>query len=318
MSSGDKAIAIDLGGTNIRAALVDGKGNVEQFNKVKVEDRSPEAIARDVARLVSGLSGATKELGITMTVPSSVWTETGLVANAPNLGWRDVLFGPILEKTSGLPVRLVNDLNAITYGEAMVGDGKGERDVACVFIGTGVGMGAVSNGILTEGADGLAPEIGHIKYESSVTGRRCGCGQLGCIEAYVSGRHLPELLHDVHENGTPSQLIEERGDAWRELTSKDIEEAAVAGDKAARLLWHDIAERCAWLLGTVIMTWNPRVIVLGGGVLQTAPTLAQSVDDAVPRYAWPSFLQKLRIVQTTLGDNAGIIGAGLSAHHRRR
>ena len=318
MSTAAKAIAVDLGGTNIRAALVDARGNVEQFTKVKVEDRSPEGIAADVAKLVATLNGPTRELGITMTVPSSVWTETGLVANAPNLGWRDVHFGPILEKAAGMPVRLVNDLNAITYGEAMVGDGKGERDVVCVFIGTGVGMGTVSNGVLMEGADGLAPEIGHIKYESSITGRRCGCGQLGCIEAYVGGRHLPELLHDVHESGTPSQLIEQRGADWKHITSKDIEDAAVAGDRAAQLLWHDIAERCAWLLGTVIMAWNPRVIVLGGGVLQTAPTLAKSVDDAVPRYAWSSFLQKLRIVQTTLGDNAGIIGAGLSAHHRRR
>lgn len=316
--SAAKAIAVDLGGTNIRAALVDDKGNVDQFTRVKVQDRAPEAIAADVAKLVKSLNGADTSLGITMTVPSSVWTETGLVANAPNLGWRDVLFGPILEKASGLKVRLVNDLNAITYGEAMVGDGKGERDVACVFIGTGVGMGAVSNGVLMEGADGLAPEIGHIKYESSVTGRRCGCGQLGCIEAYVSGRHLPELLHDIHENGTPSKLLSERGADWKNINSKDIEDAAVAGDKAAQFLWHDIAERCAWLLGTVIMAWNPRVIILGGGVLQTAPSLARSVDDAVPRYAWSSFLQKLRIVQTTLGDNAGIIGAGLSAHHRKR
>lgn len=315
--TGKKAIAVDLGGTNVRVALVDEAGTVEQFDKERVGDKNPEALAKQIAALVAKLQGPSIDLGINMTVPSSVWTNSGLVANAPNLGWRDVLFGPVLEKISGLKVRLFNDLNAITYGEAQAGGGQGESDVACVFIGTGVGMGAVCNGKLMEGADGLAPEIGHIKYESPRTGRQCGCGQKGCIEAYMSGAHLPALLRAVHDSGTKSALVEQRQADWQSITSKDIEDACVAGDEAARLLWNDIAERGAWLLGTVIMAFNPRVIILGGGVLQTAPTLAKSVDDALPLYAWPSFLERPRVVQTRLGDNAGIIGAGLAAHHHR-
>jgi glucokinase len=312
----NKAIAVDLGGTNVRVALVDEKGNVEQFVKERVTDKEPVAIAKQVTALANNLNGATRELGISMTVPASVWTTTGIVDTAPNLGWRQVAFGSILEKASGLKVRLYNDLNAITYGEAMKGGGHGEKDVACVFIGTGVGMGNVVGGALFEGADGLAPELGHIKYESARTGRQCGCGQLGCIEAYLGGTHLPGLLKSIHDSGTRSKLIAERGDDWQKITSKDIEDAVVAGDVAAKHLWAESAERAAWLLGCVAMIFNPRVIVLGGGVLQTAPTLAKSVDDTLELYAWPSFRQKLRVVQTELGDNAGIIGAGLAGHAR--
>ncbi|MBC7794007.1 MAG: ROK family protein [Clostridia bacterium] len=314
-----KAIAVDLGGTNVRVALVDAKGNVEQFARDRVTDKSPEAIAAQTARLIVNLEGADTSLGISMTVPSSVWTNTGKVANAPNLGWRDVAFGPILEKAAGLKVRLLNDLNAITYGEAMVGGGRRERDVACVFIGTGIGVGAVCDGTLLEGADGLAPEIGHIKYVAPAHGRQCGCGQRGCIEAYVGGTHLPALLREIRDNGTPSMLLDQRQSDWQTITSKDIEDAGVAGDEAAKKLWNDIAERGAWVLGLVIMAYNPRVIILGGGVLQSAPNLAKSVDDNLRQYAWSSFLENVRVVQTELGDNAGIIGAGLSGHaHAKR
>lgn len=309
-----KCIAVDLGGTNVRVALVDETGNVEQFQKDRVADRSPEAIAAQVTGLIGKLQGASPELGIHMTVPASVFTTTGLVDVAPNLGWRSVEFGKILEKASGIKVRLYNDLNAITYGEAMKGGGHGEKDVACVFIGTGVGMGNVVAGELFEGADGLAPELGHIKYESARTGRECGCGQRGCIEAYLGGAHLPGLLKSIHDSGTHSQLIASRPDDWQKITSKDIEDAAVGGDAAAKQLWAESAERAAWLLGCVAMIFNPRVLVLGGGVLQTAPTLAKSVDDALAIYAWKSFNKAMQVVQTELGDNAGIIGAGLSGH----
>lgn len=313
-----KAIAVDLGGTHLRVALVDEGGNVEQFQKELVGDKAPESVAQQVALHVKKLVGSSAELGISMTVPSSVWTETGKVGVAPNLGWRDVLFGPIVEKATGYKVRLYNDLNAITYGEAHAGGGKGERNVACVFIGTGVGMGVVCNGQLYEGEEGLAPEIGHIKYESAHDGRMCGCGQKGCIEAYVSGAHLPHLLKAIRDGGVASPLLESRASDWQKITSVDIEKAVASGDEAASLLWRQVAERCAWLLGVVIMTFNPKVIVVGGGVLQTAPSLSKAMDAHVPHYTWPSFLPNMRIVDTLLGDNAGLIGAGLAAHHRYR
>ncbi|MEZ4273105.1 MAG: ROK family protein [Myxococcota bacterium] len=101
----------------------------------------------------------------------------------------------------GRPVRLVNDLNAICAGEAAVGGGQGSHHVMCVFVGTGVGMGAVSHGRVVEGADGLATELGHIKVQSPETGRLCGCGGRGCLEAYTSGRHLPALLQQKIDAG---------------------------------------------------------------------------------------------------------------------
>jgi glucokinase len=251
-----------------------------------------------------------------MTVPGSVYTKSGTVGVAPNLGFRNVRFGDIVSEATGLPTRLFNDLNAITYGEAHFGGGRGERNVACVFIGTGIGMGVVCNGVLYEGEEGLAPEIGHIKYESGHHGRDCGCGQKGCIEAYVSGAHLPALLKDIHDSGLPSPLMRRKD--WRQLTSLDIERAAVAGDECAQQLWREVSERCAWLLGIVTMTFNPKVVVIGGGVLQTAPSLREATAAHMPHYSWPSFLANMRVVDTELDDSAGIIGAGIAAHHRNQ
>jgi len=310
-----KAIAVDLGGTNVRVALVDESGHVEQFQKEPVGEKGPQPIAAQVARLINQTKGATPELGVSMTVPGSIYNHS-TVGVSPNLGLSGVNFGEVISKATGMQARLYNDLNAITYGETHAGAGRGERNVACVFIGTGVGMGAVCDGILYEGEEGLAPELGHIKYESAHTGRVCGCGQKGCIEAYVSGAHLPELLKDIHDSGTMSRLMQ-RPD-WQRITSVDIEQAAVAGDAGAQLLWKQVAERCAWLLGVVTMTFNPKVIVIGGGVLHMAPSLARAMHEHMPVYSWPSFLKNMQIVDTQLGDNAGIIGAGLAAHHRNR
>lgn len=305
-----RAVAVDLGGTNVRAAVVSQSGGVLESTRELVGEREPRALAGQIARLVTTL-GAAGDHPVTVAVAGSVWIETGVVLNAPNLGWREVPFASLLSEALGRRVRLVNDLNAIAYGEALVGAGRGAADVCCLFIGTGVGMGAVVGGRLLEGADGLAPELGHVKVASADVGRLCGCGQRGCVEAYVSGRHLPELLLEKVAGGAASELVAAAKDLVNPLRADAIDAAARRGDPAAVQLWDEVAERIAWAMGLCIMTLNPRVLVLGGGVLGSAPRLYELTMERLWRHAWAAFGTHLQVRPTALGDDAGIVGAAL-------
>jgi glucokinase len=308
------AIGVDVGGTSLRAALVDERGKIARAVRRPLEERDPQKLLDQLDRLIVDLAVTKGPLPICVGLAAIIRVESGLVAVAPNLGWRDVPIGDMLAERYGRPVRLVNDLNAISVGEAACGAGRGAKDVVCVFVGTGVGMGAVIQGAMLEGSEGFATELGHIKIESVDTGRRCGCGERGCLEAYTSGRHLPDLLAAKVAHGVPSRLLDEvRGDL-KALTADRIEAAAGAGDRAAVELWEEIGVRLGRAIGNLITVLNPRAVVLGGGVLLAAPSLRKRVVTQLERYAGRQQLGSVAVRDSELGDHAGLVGAGLLAH----
>ena len=307
------ALGIDVGGTHLRAALVDARGNIVRLVRRKIEARDPDSLLDAMEGAKTDLDYGHQFVPMGLGIAAQIWLENGVVALAPNLGWRDVPFGAMLEERFGQPVRMVNDLNAIAFGESVCGAGHGTRDMVCVFVGTGVGMGAVAGGRVVEGADGLATELGHIKVDSVLTGRQCGCGERGCLEAYASGRHLPALLLAKHDEGLTCALVEEVGREPGHLTADRIDAAAQAGDKAAQAVWLDIAELLGQAIGNTVTLFNPRVLVLGGGVLTSAPSLMTMVHTSIRRYAAASARVRLEVRSTTLVDNAGVIGSALLA-----
>ncbi len=272
-----QAVGIDVGGSTLRAALVDESGRVVASVKELLRERDPQSVVALAAELLTRITPAQTTLPIGVGVAAQLWVHEGRVAVAPNLGWRDVPYGAMLRARFGRPVRLVNDLDAITAGEAAAGAARGERDVLCIFLGTGLGMGAIVQGQLIEGADGLATELGHIKIEAIDTGRLCGCGQRGCLEAYTSGRHLPALFVEKLAAGLESPLADQAHADPTSLTADVLERAVVAGDAAATALWIEIGERLARALGNVVALLNPRVLGRGGGVLFAAPTLPRHI-----------------------------------------
>lgn len=308
-----RAVGIDVGGTSLRAALVDARGEVIASVKNPLADRTPGALVAATAALVEQLAPGDATMPIGVGLAAQLRVREGRVAVAPNLGWRDVPYGSMLRERFGRPVRLVNDLDAITMGEAGVGAARGERDVVCVFLGTGLGMGAVVQGQLLEGAEGLATELGHIKVESVDDGRVCGCGQRGCLEAYTSGRHLPSLLAQKIASGLACRLADAVRTTPEAVTADRIEAAIEAGDPACAALWDDIGERMARVLGNVVAVFNPRVLVLGGGVLFAAPRLRRRIEERLSAYAPPAHASVLAVRDAALGDQAGLIGAALSA-----
>jgi glucokinase len=306
-------VGVDLGGSTIRAALVDALGQVTRAERLVLTGRAPEAVVAQVLELVRRLDPTAPSLRAAVGVAAQLWVRTGVVAIAPNLGWFDVPLGALLAQAFGHPVRLVNDLDAITVGEARRGAGSGERDVLCLFVGTGVGLGAVVQGLLFEGADGLATELGHTKIASPSTGRLCGCGERGCLEAYTSGRHLPERLAELGR-GLASPLLESaRGDVAK-INAVTIEQAALAGDPAAVALWDDIGEKLGVAAANTVTLFNPRILILGGGVLTSAPSLVQRVTAVMKANTSRPALSRVEIRGTELGDQAGLVGAGLIAH----
>ena len=302
------SIGVDLGGTNCRAALVElHNGKLLDEVKLPVVDREPARVADLVHEAVTRIdsSGAGRGVGIGFAGMLRGWT--GVVQNAPNFGWRDVDFRALLRARLGRPVELYNDLNAIAFGEARYGAGRGAADLLCVYVGTGVGGGLVTDGRLYIGATHLAGEIGHSKVIPG--GRPCGCGQRGCIEAYVSGRNIARRAREeLGEGGATSSAVVLAGGTDR-VHAGHLDEAARGGDPYARALWAEIAPLLGMVLANAVTVMNPSRVVLGGGVWEGAPELRRLVVDSYNALVNPPSGEAAVLVDTVLGDTAGVLGA---------
>ena len=309
------AIGVDLGGTNARAALVDvaGGGRILVEEKSRVTDHAPAAVADLVAGLIARVKtshGADAPLPIGVGFAGMLRGATGVVANGPNYGWRDVDLGTLLRARLGAEVHLHNDMNAVAFGESRYGGERPERDLLCVYVGTGVGGGMVLAGNLYIGTNHLAGEIGHVKVV--VNGRLCGCGQRGCIEAYAGGTHLAARARQELGAGAVSLAVELAGGAAN-VHAGHLDQAAAAGDPFAVNLLDEVAPLLALVLANAVTLLNPSVLVLGGGVWERAPELRRRVLAVLPLAVNAPASEGLTIRDTRLGDNAGVLGAATLA-----
>jgi glucokinase len=289
------ALGVDLGGTNARAAVVErASGRVVASARRAWTERSPAAVTAEVAQLLKPLCAGQPLDGVGVGVGFAGMLRGDVVVNAPNLGWRDVDFGGALARAIGRPVRLVNDLSAAAWGEAKAGASRGAQHVLTVFVGTGVGSAIIAAGALLDGATGVAGELGHVKVVLD-GGRPCGCGDVGCLEAYAGGARLTEWMREEGLAGTPS----------------DLEVRALSGDALAAKLYDAAAGHLALAIANQVTVLNPEVLVLGGGVLSRCPELEARVRDAVGRRAGVAARGAVRVVRAELGDDSGLVGAAL-------
>lgn len=313
-----KALGVDLGGTNLRAAVVDAAGDrprLEGERKVPVGDHTPEAVADAVAAAVQDLGDADAPLGIGLA--GMLRGDSGIVENAPNLGWRDVDFGALLRaRLPGRTVVLINDVSAITWGEHRYGAGAGIGDLLCVFAGTGIGGGLVAGGRLVTGATGIAGEIGHTKVVTGPTARLCGCGQRGCIEAYAGGKALAERARAELRGGDKSLAVELAGGDPETVHAGHLDEAAANGDAYAVALWDEIAPLFGLVLANAVTLLNPKRVIVGGGVLWGAEDLRRRVLEAYGSLVNAASGKVCDVVEAVLGDAAGILGAAAIAQER--
>jgi len=309
------AIGLDLGGTNARAAAVDSSGRIVAASRVPLEDRSPEGAARALvqcARDVKQRCGldAREVAGIGLGIAGPVDARTGRVLVAPNLGWHDVDFGRLVSGMLGRQVRLANDLAAAALGETRAGAARGHENAILVYVGSGVGGGLVLGGRLHSGATGVAGEFGHTKAVPG--GRRCGCGERGCLEAYAGGHNIAARAKEALDSGRVSTLREYLS-AGRAITASAVEEHARTGDPLAL----DLREEAGTLLGVgianLVTVLNPSVLVLGGGVLNGSPELRALVEEGVRTHAGRPAVRELIVTTPALGDDGGVIGASFLA-----
>jgi len=316
---GRLALGVDLGGTNARAAVVEvATGAIAAVRKELLVERGPEAVARVVAALVQGAAedagvGAASLGTVGVGVAGQCLGATGIVVNAPNLGWRNVAFAGMVAGALDQPVRVANDLSAAALGEHAFGAAKGVNDALVVFVGSGVGAGLVLAGRLFEGAYGVAGELGHVKVRPPRAGmkeRICGCGEWGCLEAYAGGVNLAARVREDVNAGLAERVKAIAG-SEANVSAAAVETAYGEGDLYARELWGELGELLGRQIANATTLLNPARVVLGGGVLRGCPNLARIVRAQIMEKAARAARAGVEVVSAELGDDAGLVGAAL-------
>jgi glucokinase len=320
-SGSEFVIGVDLGGTKILAGVIDPTGGVLSRAKKKTRsERGVEAvidrIARTVRRAVEKAEldfDRVERLGI--GAPGALDAATGVVAEAPNLDWKDVPLKKLLEKHLGIPVTVENDVNAGTWGEYRLGAGVGVRDLVGIFVGTGIGGGLVLDGRLYRGSQGKAGEIGHIKIASS--GPRCGCGQVGCFEALAGRLAIQRMFKEAGKKGKESSVLRAVEGDVSKIRSGAIAEGYTSGDKLTGKILDEVILRLADGIAGAVALLNPEMIVLGGGVIEALPDeFFEDLLDKVGRRAFEPSLEGLQIKRAVLGDDAVLLGAACIAREQ--
>ncbi|HEX8441516.1 ROK family protein [Archangium sp.] len=306
-------LGIDLGGTFARAAVVDEQGKIVAASKIPLAERSPSAVVECIAHAaeVAVASAGTSVKACGVGAAGQIHGESGVLAVAPNLGWRNVPLGEMLRGRLGFNVRVVNDLSAAAWGELNAGAGRGAQDMYTVFVGSGVGSAIIAGGRLVNGGGGVAGELGHIKVVPN--GRRCGCGELGCLEAYVGGHNLIAQTRELLATGRSTMLKDLTGGDPARVTPVTLEHAADAGDAEAREIYERASLMLAIAVANQVTVLNPARLILGGGVLSHCPGMRRRVLEGVQAYASTTSREGLLITDAELGDDSGLIGAALLA-----
>lgn len=313
-------IGIDLGGTNMVVAAVsqDGARVVGQQSEPTRAVEGADAVVRRMVRMVEraiealaaeGIARAAV-LGIGVGAPGTVDRARGLVVEANNIKWYRYPLAEQLGGATGLEVRLDNDANCATYGEWWLGAARGGRNVIGITIGTGIGGGIIIDRHLYHGSTDAAGEIGHITIE--VHGRRCSCGNYGCLEAYASGTAIAERAREALGNGEASLLPALAGHDPARITAALVYQAAAQGDAVALEVVRDTARFLGAGIANLVNIFNPDVVVLAGGVTQAGEGLFAPLRTEVRRRAFTSIAEVARIVPGTLPGTAGVVGAAAS------
>jgi glucokinase len=306
-------IGVDLGGTKIKTAVVDSNGYVvSAFKRPTNPQKESKTIIHDI--LVSVDKCLTHHEGIEalgVGVAGQV-DRQGVVQYSPNLRWRGVPLKTRLEKELKLPVFVTNDVNAATIGEWRFGSGRTVEDLAVVFVGTGIGGGVITEGKILSGCSNAGGELGHITIVAG--GRRCHCPNEGCLEAYAGGWAIAERAQEaVKRNPKLGQHLTSLGGGINNITAETVGQAFHDGDTLACRIIEETGVYLAAGAVSIINSFNPCVLVLGGGVIEGVPELIEVVDRIVKQRSLEAAVEKLRIVKATLGSDAGVIGAAAMA-----
>ncbi|WP_305091715.1 ROK family protein [Prescottella sp. R16] len=302
-------VGIDVGGTSIRASVVDSGGEVLDSVRAPTP-QSADALERGIERAVRELAARHPVAAVGLAVAGFVDSDRTTVRFAPHLPWVDAPVARILAERLGLPVVLEHDANAAGWGESRFGAAAGGRNVVVVAIGTGIGAALLIDGRLYRGSFGVAPELGHLQVVPG--GRPCACGKRGCWERYCSGTALVETALDLLAADPSESTVLARAVAVDPgaLTGRRIAAAAADGDPLALATFADFARWLGVGLATVSDVFDPDLVVICGGAGSSAPLFLDDAREHYARLVTGSGHRPLaRIRHTLLGESAAVIGA---------
>lgn len=334
-------VGVDLGGTQIRAAVLRGATLISRVGLLTGENPTPDRIIprifQAVERVLREADARPDEIaGIGIGAPGPLDNRTGVVFAPPNLpGWENVPLGELFRQEFHVPIFVENDANAAALGEYMFGAGKGCREMVYLTISTGIGGGIISHGKILEGTSGTAAELGHMTVDWR--GDRCNCGNIGCLERIASGTAIAlrakeaialgqadELLAFAHSHpardlsaSTPADHALSSGDPALHVNARTVAEAAQAGVELAREIIATAAEALGIGLVNIIHIFNPERIILGGGLTKMGDMLLEPALRIVQERAMRVPRTAVSIVPAELDAEAGLVGVGALIYYNR-
>ena len=308
-------IGVDVGGTNVKIALVDLDGKIAYSNTVPTRaEMGYEAGVNNIKQAIKDIMQESNQTNKTIEaigfgLPGQIDYKEGIVKNLPNIpGWVNIPLAKIIEDEFSIPTRLDNDVRCAALGELNFGAGKGCENLICITVGTGIGSGIILNGKLVRGAANAAGEIGHIKMEMN-GGPLCGCGDYGCFEAFASGPAIVTMAKEYISGGKSAKYKEMATDGI--ITPYIVAQAALQGDTVSIQIFKQIGKIIGIGLASVVNLLNPEKIIIGGGVADAGEILLEPIRKTIQDRAMPIQAASLQVVPAQLANAAGVIGASL-------
>ncbi len=306
-------IGIDVGGTNTVVGIVDKRGQILISGSIKTAKHAEvEDYLDELTELINDLINQTTTKdqikGIGAGTPNGNYF-TGSIEFAPNLNWKGVIpFAQMLEDRVGIPVALTNDANAAAIGEMTYGAARGMKDFIVITLGTGVGSGIVVNGQLVYGHDGFARELGHVIMRRH-NGRICGCGRAGCLEAYTSATGVARTAREYLEM-RPGDQTRLRNIPIDDITSKDVFDAAMAGDEMAKEIFRFTGKMLGEAFADFVAFSSPEAIILFGGLSKAGDLIMKPIRESMEKNLLNIFKNKVKLMFSELKESdAAVLGA---------
>ena len=316
-------VGVDIGGTNIVVGTVAEDGSAIAgigYKPTPVAEGPQAVVVRTIAMIKESLEKANETFGTKVDVigigigcPGPIDTATGVVVVSPNLGWKDMPLRDRIAEAFNLPATLENDASCAILGEWWRGAARGTSILVGFTVGTGVGGGIVLDGEIFHGASDVAGEFGHTTIDS--TGRRCACGNYGCLEAYASGTAIARRAIEGIEAGIPSKVTGYVNNV-EDITAQTIYQAAKDGDPFAKQVVYETARFLGAGVANLVNIFNPEMVVLCGGVTEAGEEFFQPLQQEVKRRAFRQAADACRIVPGTLPGTAGVYGAAAVFRNR--
>lgn len=304
-------VGIDIGGTNTVFGIVDARGTIVASSSIKTGAYAQvevyvDEVCKNLLPLIVANGGVDKIKGIGIGAPNGNFY-SGTIEFAPNLPWKGVIpLAAMFEERLGIPTALTNDANAAAIGEMTYGAARGMKDFIMITLGTGVGSGIVVNGQLVYGHDGFAGELGHVIVRRD--GRMCGCGRKGCLETYCSATGVTRSAREFLTSSTEPSLL--RSIPAENITSKDVYDAAVKGDKLALQIFEFTGQVLGEAIADFIAFSSPEAIILFGGLAKSGEYIFKPIQKAIDENILTIYKGKTKLLMSELKDaDAAVLGA---------